>query len=61
MLVLRILVALLVITLGLSLVVFAINKDRRWLRFAWQALKLGLIIVLIFIALLALERFLVMI
>jgi hypothetical protein len=56
MLILRILGALLVITIGASTAVYLVTKDRRWLRFSWQILKFGLIIVLIFIALLAFER-----
>jgi hypothetical protein len=56
MLILRILGALLVITVGASAAVYLVTKDRRWLRFCWQILKLGLIIILIVLALLALER-----
>ncbi len=57
MLVLRILGALLVIGVGASVAVYLVTRDRRWLRFSWQLLKLGLIILLIFLSLLALERF----
>ena len=57
MLVLRILGALLVIGVGASVAVYLVTRDRRWLRFSWQILKLGLIILLIFFALLVLERF----
>jgi hypothetical protein len=56
MLILRILGALLVISIGVSVAVYLMTKDRQWLRFSWQILKFGLIIILIFIALLALER-----
>jgi hypothetical protein len=56
MLILRILGALLVITVGASAAVYLVTKDRRWLRFSWQILKFGLIIILIFLALLVLER-----
>ena len=56
MLVLRILGALLVITVGASAAVYLVTKDRRWLRFCWQILKFGVIILLIFLSLLALER-----
>ena len=56
MLILRILGALLVITVGASAAVYLVTKDRRWLRFSWQVLKLGLIIFLMFLALIALER-----
>ena len=57
MIVLRILGALLVIAVGASAAVYLVTKDRRWLRFSWQILKFGLIILLIFLALFALERF----
>ena len=57
MLVLRMLGALLVIGVGASAAVYLVTKDRRWLRFSWQILKFGLIIVLIFLILFALERF----
>jgi hypothetical protein len=56
MLILRILGALLIITVGASAAVYLVTKDRRWLRFSWQVLKFGFIIILIFLALLALER-----
>ena len=56
MLILRFLGALLVITVGVSAAIYLVTKDRRWLRFCWQILKFGLIIILIFLALLALER-----
>lgn len=56
MLILRILGALLVVTVGASAAVYLVTKDRRWLRFSWQILKFGLVILLIFLALLALER-----
>jgi hypothetical protein len=57
MIVLRILGALVVITVGASMVVYLVTKDGRWLRFSWQVLRVGLIILLIFFALLAIERF----
>ena len=56
MLVLRILGALIVISVGASAAVYLVTKDRRWLRFSWQILKFGLIILLIIFALFALER-----
>ena len=56
MLVLRILGALLVITVGACAAVYLVTKDRRWVRFSWQIRKFGVIILLIFLALLALER-----
>lgn len=56
MLILRILGALLIITVGASAAVYLVTKDRRWLRFSWQVVKFGFIIILVFLALLALER-----
>jgi len=56
MLVLRILGALLVIALGASAAVYLVTKDRRWLRFSWQLFKVGILIVLIILSLMALER-----
>jgi hypothetical protein len=56
MLILRILGALLVVTVGASAAVYLVTKDRRWLRFSWQILKFGFVILLIFLALIALER-----
>lgn len=53
---LRILGALLVITVGTSAAVYLVTKDRRWLRVGGQILKFGLVIILIVISLLALER-----
>lgn len=57
MLILRILSTLLVISVGACAVVYLVTKNRMWLRFGVQVLKLGLLIMLIFIILFALERF----
>jgi hypothetical protein len=59
MLVLRIFGALLIVVLGVSLVAFAMTKDRRWLRFTWQTFKFGAIILLILLSLFVLERLLI--
>jgi uncharacterized membrane-anchored protein len=61
MLVLRVFGALLVITLGVSLVGFFVTKDRRWLGFTTRALVIGVVIALIFIVLYALERLVVVV
>lgn len=61
MLVLRILGGLLIVVVGVSLVAFVITKNPRWRRFAWQTVRLGVIIILIFISLYALERLLVVV
>ena len=59
MLILRIFGALLVITLGVSLVGYVVTKDRRWLRFTARALVVGIVIALILMVLYALERLVV--
>ena len=56
MLILRILGALLVTTVGATAAVYLVTKDLRWLRFCWQISKLGLSTLLIILSLLALER-----
>lgn len=61
MLVLRIFGALLVITLGISLVGYVVSRDRRWLRFSVRTLAIGLVILLIFIVLYVFERLVVMV
>jgi hypothetical protein len=61
MLVLRKFGALLVITLGVSLVGYVVTRDRRWLRFAARALVIGFVTALIFMVLYALERLVVVI
>jgi hypothetical protein len=53
---LRIFGALLVIAFGASAAVYLVTRHRRWLRLSWQILKVGLVIILMFLALLALER-----
>ena len=59
MLVARILAVLLVVCLGATLTTYIVTKDRRWLRFAGQVLRVGLLIILIIIVLYAVERFFV--
>jgi len=56
LLVLRIVAYLGVILIGASLAAFLFTRDRRFLRFAWQALKYGLVFAGVVLALLALER-----
>jgi hypothetical protein len=48
-----------VLTIGASVVVFLVTRDRRWLRFAVQVLKYGVIVALMIVGLMALERLLV--
>ena len=59
--VLRIVGAVFLIALGACFLVYVIDRDRRWLKFAWQLMRFGLIIVLLFLALYALERLLILI
>ncbi|HYJ17766.1 MAG TPA: hypothetical protein VEW72_01195 [Burkholderiales bacterium] len=61
MLVLRIVGALLIVIIGISMVAFVITKDAKWKRFAWQTIRFGAIILLIFMALYALERLVVIV
>ena len=61
MLIARILGVLLPITLGASLILFFITKDRKWLRIFGQVFIVGIVIVVIFIAIYFVERFLLVI
>ena len=58
MLVARLVGTLLLITVGVMLVMFAITKDRKWLRIFGRTLSVGLSITLIFIEIHFFERFL---
>ncbi len=61
MLIARILGVLLPITLGVSLILFFLTKDRKWLRIFGQILRVGIVIVLIFIGIYFVERFLLVV
>ena len=56
MLVLRIVGFLLLITIGASLVTYLLTRNRRYLTFAWQVLKYGVVVAIIVLAFLLLER-----
>jgi len=56
MLVLRLLGFLVVLTVGASAVVYLLTGNRRYLRFAWQVLKWGLIVGALIVAFIFLER-----
>lgn len=56
MLILRIFAGLLIAVLALSLSMFIVTGNRRWLRFAAQSLVVALIILLIIFAFFAFER-----
>jgi len=58
MLVARLAGILLLITLGVTLILFAATKDRKWLRIFGRILGVGAIIALIFIGIYFFERFL---
>jgi len=44
------------IAVGALQVVYLVTQDRRWLRFSWQILKYGSILLLIVLSFLAVER-----
>ena len=50
MLILRIIGFLLLITIGGSLVTYLLTKNRRYLKFAWQVLKYGVVMACIILA-----------
>ena len=58
MLVARLVGTLLLITLGVTLLMFVATKDRKWLRIFGQFLGVGVVIALIFIGIYFFERFL---
>ncbi len=58
MLIARILAVLLPITLGVSLILFFLTKDRKWWRIFGQILRVGIVILLIFMGIYFVERFL---
>lgn len=56
MLVIRFLLVLSVIAIGASLVAWLLTGNVRYRVWAWQAFRASLVIVLVFLALIALER-----
>ena len=56
MLLLRLAAILVVITLGVSFVLFLFTRQRRYLNFAWKLFRFAVIFALIFFALFILER-----
>jgi hypothetical protein len=56
LLVLRIVAYAVVLLIGASLAAFLFTRDRRFLRFAWQAFTYGLVFTGVMLALFALER-----
>lgn len=61
MLIARMLGVLLPIVLGVLLILYFLTKDRKWLRFFGQTLKVGIVIALIFIGIYVVERFLLVV
>ena len=57
MLVLRLIGLLVLIAVGGSLALYLFTRDRRYLTFAWRAFQFGIIFLLVFVTLYALERF----
>ena len=56
MFVLRVVGFLVLITIGASLVVYLLTKNRRYVTFAWQVLKYGMVMAIIVLVCLVLER-----
>lgn len=56
MFVLRIVGFLLLITIGAALVMYLLTRNRRYVTFAWQALKYGMVMAIIVLVFLLLER-----
>ena len=61
LLVLRIVAIVVVILIGASLAAFLFTRDRRFLRFAWQAFKYAVLFAGVVLILLALERALILV
>lgn len=61
MFVLRIVGFLVLITVGASLVVYLLTKNRRYVTFAWQLLKYGMMMAIIVLACLLFERLILVI
>ena len=61
MLVARLLGIVLLITLGVTVILFIATKDRKWLRIFGRVLGAGGIILLIFIGIYFIERFLLVV
>lgn len=57
MLILRIFLLLVTLLLVLSGGMYVFTRDRRYLRFAWQTLRFTVILLLVFVLLFVLERY----
>ena len=56
MFILRLVGFLLLITIGASLVTYLLTRNRRYLIFAWQVLKYGMVMAIIALAFLLFDR-----
>lgn len=56
MLVLRVVGFLVLLTIGASLVTYLVTKNRRYVTFAWQVLKYGMLMTMVVLAFMFLER-----
>jgi len=56
LIVLRLAIILALTGIGISLFLFLLRQDRRYLRLAWQILKFSIVLVLIFAALIMMGR-----
>jgi len=54
--VLRVVGFLILITIGASLVTYVLTRNRRYLTFAWQVLKYGMVMVIVVLTFILLER-----
>ena len=56
MLVLRLVGALVLVTVGVSFVLYLVSRNRRYLTFAWRVIQFALVSLVGFLALYVLER-----
>lgn len=56
MVVIRLILILSLIAVGISLLMFAVTRNRRYLQFAWQLFKFAMTLVLVFAALVMMGR-----
>ena len=56
MVVIRLILILALIAVGVSLLMFVVTRNRRYLQFAWQLFKFALTLVLVFAALVMMGR-----
>lgn len=61
MLLIRVIATFLAAAVGAAIVMFLVTRNPRWLRIAWQAIRFGVLILLIAFGFYALERFLLIV